>query len=158
MRLSFFQEVLLVAAAGLALVLIVELWFVMPSLAETPAAAQPPPPVAVSIEEPSSFALLPRKSLRAFVERPLFEKSRRGVAGSNDSTEDLVDPAQMTLIGIVLTSNEPIAIVKAGTTADPVHVRVGDALEDWRVVRILQDRVLLRRGDMVEWLFLAGDG
>ena len=79
MRLSFVQEVLLAAAAVLALVLLVEVWLVMPdpSLTGTPVGATSLPSTAPSMEALPIFTLPPRDSMRAFVERPLFERMRR---------------------------------------------------------------------------------
>lgn len=144
MRLSFFQEVLLVTAAGLAVLLMVEVSLLMPdssvdnrvvvdSLVES---------IDANDEDPAGFALPPRKSLHAFVERPLFERSRRGSSG------DMVD---ITLVGTVIATTETVAILQA-EGGKPVRARVGDIVSRWRVLQIGQDGVLLSNDQSEIWL------
>ena len=158
MRLSFVQEVLLAAAAVLALLLLVEVWLVMPdpSLAGGPAVVETPPSPAPSVEAVPVFALPPRDSLRAFVERPLFERTRRAAGEAYAPKENGVEIADVTLVGIVITSDDRIAILRAQSGARPVRVRTGDAVGDWRVVDITQNSVLLRNNESVQWLSLPG--
>jgi len=161
MRLSFVQEVLLAVAAGLGLLLLVEVWLVMPEslLPEQPTAAETAsPPVAPSVEELKNFSLPPRESVRAFVERPLFEKTRRTAGEASAPKENAVEIADVALIAIVITSGERIAILRAQSGAHPVRVRTGDAVGDWRVVEITQNSVLLRNDGMVQWVSLRGGG
>ena len=159
MRLSFVQEVLLAVAAGLGLLLLVEVWLVMPEslLPEQPTAAETAsPPVAPSVEELKNFSLPPRESVRAFVERPLFEKTRRTAGEASAPKENAVEIADVTLIGVVIASDERIAILR--TREGAVRVRTGDAVGDWRVVEITQNSVLLRNDGMVQWVSLRGGG
>jgi hypothetical protein len=160
MRLSFVQEVFLAAAAGLALLLLVEVWLVMPepSLAGRPTPVETPPSTAPSVEELAIFALPPRDSLRAFVERPLFEKTRRTAVEAHAPKENAVEIADVALIAIVITSGERIAILRAQSGAHPVRVRTGDAVGDWRIVDITQNSVLLRNNESVQWISLRGGG
>jgi hypothetical protein len=160
MRLSFVQEVLLAAAAGLALLLVVEVWLVIPEPAsdgEPAVVGTLPPSTAPSIDAPS-YALPPRDTLRAFVERPLFEKTRRSAVKAYVPKENAVEIADVTLIGIVIQSDERIAILRVQSGARPVQVRMGDAVGDWRIVDITQNSVLLRNNDAVQWLTLRGGG
>jgi hypothetical protein len=160
MRLSFVQEVLLAAAAGLALLLLVEAWFVLPepSLAGTWTPVEASQSTAPSAEEVAIFALPPRDSLRAFVERPLFEKTRRSTVQAYAPKENAVEIADVALIGIVITSDERIAIMRARSGDHPVRVRAGDAIGDWRIVDITQNSVLLRNNETVQWVSLPGGG
>ena len=90
MRLSFVQEVLLAAAAVLALLLLVEVWFVMPDplLTGRPVTATSLPSTTPSIEALPIFALPPRDSMRAFVERPLFERTRQAASAETMKSPD----------------------------------------------------------------------
>jgi hypothetical protein len=90
MRLSFVQEVLLAAAAVLALLLLVEVWLVMPdpSLTGRPVVATSLQSTAPSMEALPIFTLPPRDSMRAFIEHPLFERTRRA-AGEPYATKEL---------------------------------------------------------------------
>ena len=161
MRLSFVQEVLLAAAAGLALLLLVEVWLVMPdpSLERRPAAVAPPSPsTALSLEALPSFALPPRESLRAFVERPLFERTRRAAGEAYAPKENAAGSADVALIGIVFTLEERIAILRVESGAAPVRLRKGDAVGDWHIADITQNNVLLRNNESVRWLSVSGGG
>src|SRR5262245_10202135 len=146
MRLSFLQEVLLAAAAGLSLILLVEAWFFIPEPALTgPIAAETEAPdTAPSTEEVLSFSLAPRESMRDFVERPLFEKTRRS------TVETYMPKDNVTLVGIVLNADERIAILRAQSGANPVRAHIGDAVGDWRVMDITQNSVLLRNNESVQ--------
>ena len=151
MRLSFFQRVLLAAAAGLALLLMVEVSLMRPdsSDAESRVAADPLfEPLDVSDEEPLGFGLPPRKSLHAFVERPLFEKSRRGSAAARDDAGAMID---ISLVGTVIATTETVAILQADG-AKPVRARVGDTVGRWRVLQIRQDGVLLSNDQSELWV------
>ena len=110
MRLSFIQEVLLATAAGLAVLLMVELSLLTPdsSGADRVPTESLLQPLDASDEERLGFALPPRKSLHAFVERPLFERSRRGSAATQDEPNQIVD---ITLVGTVIATAETVAIL-----------------------------------------------
>jgi hypothetical protein len=155
MRLSFIQEVLLATAAGLAVLLMVELSLLPPdssasdSRVSTESLLQP---LDATDEEQLGFALPPRKSLHAFVERPLFERSRQGSAATRDQPNQIVD---ITLVGTVIATAETVAILQADG-AKPVRARVGDTVGRWRVQQIRQDGVLLSNGQSELWVSTGG--
>lgn len=158
MRLSFFQEVLLATAAGLAVLVIVELYLLMPdsSLGENRVAAES---LLDSLdpkgEELSSFALPPRKALRDFVQRPLFERSRRSAAGTATPPDDSGEISDIMLIGTVITTTETFAVLQF-ENAKPVRAGVGDLVGGWRVMQIRQDGVQLSNGQSEGWVSTAG--
>jgi len=153
MRLSFIQEVLVATAAALAVVLMLELSLLPPessagdSRVSTQSLLEP-------LDDPDKpgFALPPRKSLHAFVERPLFEKSRRGSSATQDAPDQIVDVA---LVGTVIATTETVAILQADG-AKPVRARVGDTVGRWRVQQISQDGVLLSNGQSELWVSTGG--
>jgi hypothetical protein len=154
MRLTFLQEVLLATAAGLAVLLMVEVSLLTPD--STVAASRAAvvsllhAPAAVD-EESLGFALPPRKTLHAFVERPLFEKSRRaqGLSAAMEHPSDGL--ADITLIGTVIAMTETIAILQADGSR-PIRARVGDSVGGWRVRQIRQDGVLLSNNQSELWV------
>jgi hypothetical protein len=153
MRLPFFQEVLLATAAGLAVLLMVEVSLLMPdsSADDSRVVAQSLlEPLDASGEEHSGFALPPRKSLRAFVDRPLFDRSRQGAAGASAKGES-DESVDITLVGTVIAPTETIAILQA-EGAKPVRARVGDSVGPWRVLQITQDGVLLSNNQSDLWV------
>jgi len=154
MRLSFIQEVLLATAAGLAVLLMVELSLLTPdsSGADRVPTESLLQPLDATDEEQLGFALPPRKSLHAFVERPLFERSRRGSAATRDEPNQIVD---ITLVGTVIATAETVAILQADG-AKPVRARVGDTVGRWRVQQIRQDGVLLSNGESELWVSTGG--
>jgi len=154
MRLSFIQEVLLATAAALAVVLMIELSLLPPDSSDadrmtTESLLQP---LDAGDEEQLGFALPPRKSLHAFVERPIFEKSRRGSSAAQDEPSQIVD---ITLVGTVIATTETVAILQADG-AKPVRARVGDTVGRWRVQQIRQDGVLLSNGQSELWVSTGG--
>ena len=155
MRLSFIQEALVATAAALAVVLMVELSLLPPesSAADSRVSTQSLlESLDADDQEQPGFALPPRKSLHAFVERPLFEKSRRGNTATQDEPNQIVD---VTLVGTVIATNETVAILQADG-AKPVRARVGDTVGRWRVQQISQDGVLLSNGQSELWVSTGG--
>ena len=154
MRLSFFQEVLLATAAGLAVLVIVELYLLMPdsALTENKVATEPLlEPISPSDDGLSSFTLPPRKALRDFVQRPLFERTRRSVAGATATPEDSGEISDIMLIGTVITVTETFAILQV-ENAKPVRAAIGDVVGGWRVMQIRQDGVQLSNGQSEGWV------
>ena len=155
MRLSFFQEVLLATAAGLAVLLMIEVSLLMPDSADAGsrvAADSLLVSLDVSDDEPLGVGLPPRKSLHAFVERPLFEKSRRGSPVAQNDADEMIDIA---LVGTVIATTETVAILQA-EGGMPVRARVGDTVGRWRVLQITQDGVLLSNNQSELWVSTGG--
>jgi hypothetical protein len=155
-KLSFLQEVLLGIAAGLSSLLIFQVWLVLPPSSPSARAAAAAAAQSPAANEPLGFALPPRNSLRAFVERPLFEKSRRSAeAYAPAETAVLADVA---LIGVIIAPDENIAILRQHSSTEPVRARIGDAIGAWTVAQITQTSVLLRNDDAVQWVSLREGG
>jgi hypothetical protein len=155
-KLSFLQEVLLATAAGLSLLTIVQVWLVLPPSGPTARAAATVSTQSHAGNEQLGFALPPRNSLRAFVERPLFETSRRS-AEAYAPAETAVQ-ADVALIGVIIAPYENIAILRQHSSTEPVRARIGDAIGAWTVAQITQTSVLLRNNDAVQWVSLREGG
>jgi hypothetical protein len=154
MRLTFFQEVLLATAAGLAVLLMLELSFLTPgsSIPDSRLAIEPLlKPSDAGDEEQLGFALPPRKTLHAFVDRPLFERSRRAQGASAAMQDQFSGIVDITLVGTVIAMTETIAILQAGG-ANPIRARVGDTVGGWRVLQIRQDGVFLSNNQSEVWV------
>jgi len=153
MRLSFFQEVLLATASVLAAVLIAEMIFVMPGHVMAGATRLDEPPRGVALtEQPPSLGLPTREALRAFIERPLFEKSRRSRGVPYEWGKEGGSAADVTLIGTVVTLDESIAVLQVENGTDPVRAHVGEVVGGWRVVQIAPNGVLLSNNLAEEWV------
>jgi len=157
MRLSFLQEMLVIAASCLAVVLIAELCLVMTpqvmrsatvfdeSLHESQAAPS-------TDEQPPRFVMPTRDSMRAFIERPLFEKSRRSREAIYEPEKETGSVGEVVLVATVVTSSESVAVLQFENRLKPVRARVGDVVEGWRVLQIGQKGVLLSNNLSEQWI------
>lgn len=121
----------------------------------TPAAALP---TAAPSEKPTSASIpaLPRspaignvKEYAAIAARPLFSATRRppetpppGTTGAK-----VENPDGILLIGVVLSPSSKLAVIRTPQDAAAHEVSVGEKILDWRVEKILADRIVLRAGD-----------
>ena len=155
MRLSFFQEVLLATAAGLAVVLMVEMCFVMPAhvmSVATVSAQLHRQPQSTAPSREHSLVLPTRDSLRAFIERPLFERSRRNTGAPYERIREAESIADVALIRTVVTLNERIAVLQFENGPSSVRARIGDVVGGWRVVQIRPNAVLLSDNFSEQWI------
>lgn len=98
----------------------------------------PRPAVRRPMPEKTTFA--------AIIERPLFSPSRRP-----RSEETPIAPTPIldfSLLGVVISTGEPLALVKPGAGGEPVRVKEGEGISGWTVSRIESDRILVRHGGM----------
>lgn len=143
---------LLAACAGLA-------WFNVQQLR-----ALPPGPVAVagagSAPQPElpaevSFAMAPAETFSAVVERPLFSPTRRPPPGGTATIESPEPELDVTLVGIIISAEERIAIFKAKGVSQFARLSVGDSFQGWTLESIEPDRVSFQRGEIEEYIELA---
>ena len=114
------------------------------------------PPLAALPAQPS-YSLAPMADFSAILERPLFSPTRRppaeGVAAVAPSEPEL----KVTLVGVIISSDEQIAIVKLNDAASFARLSVGDSFQGWVLDSIEPSRVTFRRGDIEEHIELTFD-
>lgn len=91
---------------------------------------------------PSLQAMPAKVRFAVIVERPLFSPSRQPPSEqlSGASAPNL----NLSLFGVVISTDQPIALVKPGGNGDPLRIKEGDEISGWRVSRIEADRILVR--------------
>jgi type II secretory pathway component PulC len=96
---------------------------------------------------PSRQAMPEKERYAVIVERPLFSPSRqrRSAQPSGASAPSL----NLSLFGVVISTDQQIALVELGADGDPLRVKQGDEISGWRVARIEPDRILIQQ-DMME--------
>lgn len=130
---------------------------------EAPGAGDPVASAPKRVLNPLST--LDRESLSAFKGRPLFAPGRRPPA----LRQAFVPPPpvamatpvpDLRLVGIVAGIDKAVAILRRNAGGPSLNVKVGDAVDTWRVQAITPDRVVLREGEREQTyrLFAAGGG
>ena len=123
--------------------------------------AAPPPMVPAAHSELKTVRSLNPLSelnpadLTAFRGRPLFAPSRRPIPPPAQvvAVPVVVPPPaiggapDLRLVGIVAISDESVAILRRPSGGSALPLRVGDAVDEWRVASIAAESVLLRNGD-----------
>jgi hypothetical protein len=132
--------------ALLAATLSYECFYPIPDL-ETPSIR-----LAASSAEPAAvhpaFQLPPESSFAAIDARPIFDPSRRPVAGppeqssADGSAAGTLPP--MTLIGIIIDRQTRLALIKLAQAPQALSYAVGSSLAGWQIVAIEADKVVLR--------------
>ncbi|MHB8885522.1 MAG: hypothetical protein ACYC5H_10685 [Methylovirgula sp.] len=101
-----------------------------------------------ALENP--LAAISLQQLGATQERPLFAPARR-----RPSTPMVIshapppppEPPKLSLSGVVFDEKGPIAIVRSDSNGKPIHVRLGDAVQGWRVTQIQRQRLVISLDD-----------
>lgn len=101
-------------------------------------------------------------SMQALITRPLFAQSRRPPPPPPVAlpVPAIIPPKPvpstggMVLLGVLHNGSMAVALVTLPTSSNPQEVKVGDALEDWTVTKILKDQIFLRSGDTIAQLLL----
>jgi general secretion pathway protein N len=122
-------------------------------------------PVKPGIVEPGGANPVARQSLdqlSATRERPLFSPGRRPPAPPPAHVQ--LEPApprappvapNLTLVGVVLDTDEARAVVRSGTAV--IRARFGDDIEGWKVTEIGARRLTLSHGDRsVAFMLFSG--
>ena len=112
------------------------------------------PPLAGLPARPS-FAMAPVEDFSTILERPLFSPTRRPPAQGMVSTAGPEPELQVTLIGVIISSEEQIAIVRLKDADRFARLSVGDSFQGWTLDSIEPSRITFRRGDVEEHIELT---
>lgn len=124
---------------------------------------RPPLADAPVVPAPVATVLLPDfrveggiASLKATVERPLFNATRRPAAAAiAEAPKPVIQRGQFVLAGTMVTDKVAIAYLReGGPTGKSRSVRVGESINGMKVAEVTPDRVRLALGDEFEDLDL----
>lgn len=114
------------------------------------------PPLAALPARPS-YAMAPVEDFSEILERPLFSPTRRPPAQGVAATAAPEPELQVTLVGVIISSEEQIAIVRLKDAGRFARLSVGDSFQGWILDSIEPSRVTFRRGDVEEHIELTYD-
>lgn len=80
------------------------------------------------------------------VRRPLFNRERRPIEKAATDAADDTQADAFTLVGVVLTPEQQVAIIYSKTQKQPVKVALWEWIEGWRLVSVQASVVELRKG------------
>ncbi len=120
------------------------------------AAGRPAPPLPDLPAEPS-FVMAPAESFSAILERPLFSPTRRQPATGTVTIESAEPELEVKVVGIIISSQEQIVIIKPKGSAQLVRLREDDSFQGWILETIEPDWITFRRGDIEETIELTYD-
>lgn len=129
--------------AALVVVLGCECFFPIAD-AEAPPLQLPLP--VIDPAAPAKFQMPPQEHFASIDERPVFDPSRKPVAGPPDAPAangSLSLPSVM-LIGVIIDHETRLALVKLTETAPVASYSVGTWLGGWQIVQIEADKIILR--------------
>ncbi|MFQ6017529.1 MAG: hypothetical protein ACE5KF_04980 [Kiloniellaceae bacterium] len=150
----FLPAALLIVCTGLG-------WFIYQELQ---AASQPrrlqsearsPARALRSLPAAPEYAMPPFDTFAAVVERPIFSPTRRPPPESERTVEAPPPELDLVVVGIIISAEEPIAIVFPKNGKSFVRLAEGDDFLGWTVVAIEPDRVTFRREDIEEQVELS---
>jgi hypothetical protein len=143
-------------AAAAALYVALSIGPSVPAIEDIQPAAQAP--LAIDDDAQALTAKMPSaKEYVEIVRRPIFSPNRRPPQEGDIQLQTVAFELNLKLIGIIISSGEPIAIVSPGNSASFVRLTEGDSYQGWVVAGIEPQRVTLRRDAAVEYLELAYD-
>ena len=114
------------------------------------------PPLAALPDQPS-YTMAPAENFAAILERPLFSPTRRPPAQGVAATIAPEPELQVTLVGVIISSEEQIAIVRLNDADRFARLSVGDSFQGWILDSIEPSRITFRRGDGEEHIELTYD-
>ena len=103
------------------------------------------------------FKMPPARSFIEIVSRPIFSPNRRPAPEEELTIETVASELDARLIGVIVTSGGPIAIIEPRTGKNFARLTVGDRFQGWTVAQIEPERVTFRRDQAVERLELSFD-
>ncbi len=112
-----------------------------------------PEPAAVAPAEPA-FTLPPLGDFSETVARPLFLPSRRPLAPAEDAPAEAVTRDLFTLMGVIISADERMALVKRRKTGEVLRLIEGQRVDGWLVEAIMPDRLALSHGEETEEVVL----
>ncbi len=149
------STLLLGVCLALAAFVYVQVQRVAPGPAPSGVAGAAPPLAALPYQP--SYTMAPLEDFAAILERPLFSPTRRppapGVVAAVASEPEL----QVTLVGVIISSEEQIAIVRLKDAGRFARLSVGDSFQGWILDSIEPSRITFRRGDLAEHIELTYD-
>ncbi len=134
-------------------------WFIYQQLM-----APPPVPVPVAggqaaslpdLPAEPSFAMAPAAIFSAILERPIFSPTRRPPPEGTATIESADPELDVTLVGIIISAEERIALVKPKDGSRFVRLSEGDSLQGWILESIEPDRITFQRGEIEEHFELS---
>ena len=128
----------------------------MEALGPAPSDSGTMPPLAVLPAQPN-YEMAPVEDFSAILERPLFSPTRRPPAEGVITTTVSEPKLQVTLVGVIISSEEQIAIVRISDTTSFARLSVGDSFQGWTLDSIEPSRITFRRGDIEEHIELTYD-
>ncbi len=114
------------------------------------------PPLAALPAQPS-YAMAPLEDFSTILERPLFSPTRRPPAQGAVAAPASEPKLQVTLVGVIISSEEQIAIVRLDDASRFARLSVGDSFQGWTLDSIEPSRITFRRGDVEEHIELTYD-
>ncbi len=114
-------------------------------------------PALAALPAQPSYAMAPVEDFSEILDRPLFSPTRRPPAQGVVSVEAPEPELQVTLVGVIISSEEQIAIVRLKDADRFARLSVGDSLQGWILDSIEPSRVTFRRGDLEEHIELTYD-
>lgn len=108
----------------------------------------------LSLPPATRFEIAPLEDFIEVAERPLFSPSRRPPLGEV-ATATPRQALDLTLIGVVLSSEERLAIVTPGGQGKAVRLGVGDSIQGWTLVELESERATFERDGESITLYLA---
>ena len=114
------------------------------------------PPLAALPDQPS-YTMAPLEDFAAILERPLFSPTRRPPAQGVVAAAAPEPELQVTLVGVIISSEEQIAIVRLKDADRFARLSVGDSFQGWILDSIEPSRITFRRGDVEEHIELTYD-
>lgn len=99
-----------------------------------------------------SFAMPAAETFSIILERPLFSPTRRPPAGGTVTIESVEPELDVTLVGVIISAGEQIAIIKPKDGGRFVRLSLGDSFQGWNLESIEPNRVTFRRGEIEEFI------
>jgi len=114
------------------------------------------PPLAM-LPAQVDYAMAPVEDFSAILDRPLFSPIRRPPAEGAVATAASEPELQVTLVGVIISSEEQIALVRLKDATRFARLSVGDNFQGWTLDSIEPSRITFRRGDVEEHIELTYD-
>ena len=114
-------------------------------------------PALAALPDQPSYAMAPVEDFSTILERPLFSPNRRPPAQGVVAAVTAAPELQVTLIGVIISSEEQIAIVRLKDASRFARLSVGDSFHGWILASIEPSRITFRRGDVEEHFELTYD-
>ncbi len=114
-----------------------------------------PRPATKRAGRPAELELAPLEEFQEISARTLFNSTRRPIEVlAKPLPAVVISPSRYTVIGILISDGERMALIRRGAAGNYIRVRVGQEVDGWRVERILPDRVIIHKGGTKEELLL----